>query len=56
MTAKTEAPVKRPRHIEIAMRHMLKQREKQLAIRDKANVELKELDEALLALGWGEES
>jgi hypothetical protein len=58
MPTKTEtpAPAKRPRHIEIAMRHMLQQRDKAIAVRDKAAGEVKELDAALLALGWGEES
>ena len=37
------------------MRHMLKQRTKQIAIRDKAAAEVKELDDALLALGYGED-
>ena len=55
MADKDETPVKRPRHIEIAMRHMLKQRTKQIAIRDKAAAEVKELDDALLALGYGED-
>ena len=58
MTTKTETPtpVKRPRHVEIAIRHMLKQREKAIAIRDKAAKEVEDLDAALLAIGWGEES
>jgi len=59
MTQATKEPVpavKQPRHINIAMTHMLKQRQKAIVIRDKAADEVKKLDEALLALGWGEES
>lgn len=61
----TRPIVKQPRHINIAMSHswsmdanepMLKQRERAIAVRDKAADEVKKLDEALLALGWGEES
>ena len=48
------APVKRPRHIAISINHMVIQRSKAAAIRDKAAEEVKGLDAALLALGWTE--
>ena len=51
----TEAPApKKPRHVNIATGHLLKQREKAIFIRDKAEDEIKSLDAALLALGWPE--
>lgn len=48
----TEVPTKQPRHVAIAQRHLLAQREKAVTVRDKAASEVKELDAALLALGW----
>jgi len=56
MTKKAEAketPTPKPRrHIAIAMKHLITQRDKAIAIRDKAESEIKEMDAALLALGW----
>jgi hypothetical protein len=56
MTTKTEAPeiatAKTPRHIQIATNHLLKQRAKAIATRDKAAKEATDLEEALTALGW----
>ena len=50
----TEAPApKKPRHVNTTG-HLLKQREKAIFIRDKAEDEIKSLDAALLALGWPE--
>jgi hypothetical protein len=46
--------VKKPRHVAIATNHLVIQREKAIAVRDKAAAEVKELDAALLALGWQE--
>ena len=46
---------KKPRHVAIATNHLVIQRDKAIAIRDKAANEVKELDAALLALGWLEE-
>ncbi len=48
-------PVKKPRHVAIATNHLVIQRDKAIGIRDKAAVEVNELDAALLALGWTEE-
>ena len=48
------APVKRPRHIAISINHLVIQRDKARAIRDKADEEVKGLDAALLALGWSD--
>lgn len=50
----TEAPEpkSKPRHVVIATRHLVTQRSKAIAVRDKAAGEVKELDAALLALGW----
>ena len=47
--------VKKPRHVAIATNHLVIQRDKAIGIRDKAAAEVKELDAALLALGWTEE-
>ena len=47
--------VKKPRHVAIATNHLVIQREKAIAVRDKAAAEVQELDAALLALGWLEE-
>jgi hypothetical protein len=44
--------VKKPRHVAIATNHLVIQRDKAISIRDKAANEVKELDAALLALGW----
>ena len=44
--------VKKPRHVAIATNHLVIQRMKAIAVRDKAAAEVKELDAALLALGW----
>ena len=49
----TPAP-KRQRHVAFAVKHLVAQRSKAIAIRDKAESEVKELDAALLALGWPE--
>ncbi len=46
------APVKRPRHIAISINHLVIQRDKAMAVRDKAAQEVKELEAALSALGW----
>ena len=46
------APVKRPRHIAISINHLVIQRAKAMAVRDKAAQEVKELEAALSALGW----
>lgn len=46
---------KQPRHVNIAITHMVKQREKAIAIRDAAGKEVESLDAALLSLGWPEE-
>ena len=46
-----EAP-RKPRHVAIATNHLIAQREKAIAVRDKAAKEVEELDAALLALGW----
>ena len=46
------APVKRPLHIAISINHLVIQRDKAMAVRDKAAQEVKELEAALSALGW----
>ena len=46
--------VKKPRHIIVATNHLLKQRDKAIAIRDKSAKEVEDLDAALVALGWPE--
>ena len=46
-----KAPEKVPMHIATATRHMVKQRDRAIAIRDKADAEVKKLDAALAALG-----
>jgi hypothetical protein len=46
--------VKPSRHVEVAKRHLIAQREKAISIRDKAAKEVTELDAALEALGWPE--
>ena len=48
------APVKRPRHIAISINHLVIQRDKAMAVRDKAAQEVKELEAALSALGWSD--
>ena len=45
---------KQPRHTSVAIRHLVAQREKAIADRDKAEAQVKGLDAALLALGWPE--
>jgi hypothetical protein len=45
---------KKPRHVSVAINHLLAQRTKAIKVRDKAAEEVKSLDAALLALGWGE--
>lgn len=51
----TEAPpIKKSRHVSVAINHMVSERNKQLSIRDKAAKEIEYLDAALLALGWPE--
>lgn len=47
---------KKPRHVAVAIDHMVMQRNKAIAIRDKAAKEVEALDAALLALGWPEEA
>jgi hypothetical protein len=53
-----EAPLtltpKHPRHVAVAINHLLAQRTKAIEVRDKAAKEVESLDAALLALGWGE--
>ena len=46
------AEKKQPRHTSLAIKHCVAQRDKAIAARDKAAKEVKELDAALLALGW----
>ena len=48
-------PAKQPRHVAIAQRHLIAQRDKAITIRDKASSEVEELEAALIALGWPEE-
>ncbi len=55
-TATPSAAPKKPRHVNIATNHLVIQREKAIAVRDKAAKEVEDLDAALLALGWPEES
>ena len=50
--APVETPIKQPRHVAIAQRHLLAQREKAVSVRDKAAKEVDELEAALDALGW----
>lgn len=47
-----EHPAKQPRHIAVATRHLLAQREKAIVARDKASKEVDELTAALEALGY----
>lgn len=51
-----ESKPKTPRHVVVATKHLLKQREKSVAARDKATAEITELDKALTALGWVEDA
>ena len=46
---------KKPRHIVVATNHLLKQRDRALADRSKADDQVKELEAALIALGWTEQ-
>ena len=60
MTKNAAAPIEAPgrktsRHVAIATRHLLAQREKAIIVRDRAGAEVDELNEALTALGWIEE-
>lgn len=54
MSKPETAPKPKSRNIQTATNHLVKQREKAIAIRDKAEAEIKGLDAALLALGWPE--
>jgi hypothetical protein len=45
---------KKPRHVSVAINHLMAQRTKAIKVRDKAAEEVESLDAALLALGWGE--
>jgi len=45
-------PAKQPRHVAIAQRHLIAQRDKAVTARDKAGVEVEEIESALRALGW----
>ncbi|MHB1952162.1 MAG: hypothetical protein ACYCOU_00315 [Sulfobacillus sp.] len=59
MTQSTTIPAaapKKPRHVNIATKHLIAQREKAIAIRDKASKEVEDLDAALLALGWPDDN
>jgi hypothetical protein len=49
------AEQKKPRHVNVAINHLVAQRDKAIAARDQAAEQVKKLDEALLALGWLEE-
>jgi hypothetical protein len=50
-----ETPIKQPRHVAIAQRHLIAQRLKALAIKTQAQHEIEQLEEALDSLGWTEE-
>ena len=50
----TPAIEKSPRHIVVATRHLLAQRDKAITARDKAAVEVKQLTMSLEALGWSD--
>jgi len=52
---KPESTPKTPRHVTIATRHLIEQREKAISIRDKAAVEVEAIDRALDALGLPQE-
>jgi hypothetical protein len=56
MTDKVTAPAieKSPRHIVVATRHLLAQREKAITAHNKAAVEVKQLTMSLEALGWSD--
>jgi hypothetical protein len=45
-------PAKQPRHVAIAQRHLIAQREKAVEAHSKTGKEIDELDAALKALGW----
>ena len=49
------APVKQPRHVAIAIKHLNTQRDKAIAVRNKAAKEVEDLDAALFTLGGSEE-
>ena len=44
-------PEKKPRHVVVAINHILKQRTKAIAVRDKAAQEVQQLDDTLHILG-----
>ena len=46
----TPAPAKKPRHVVIAINHLIERRKNLLAKKSVIDVELKALDEAILAL------
>ena len=48
-------PVKQPRHVAIAIKHLNTQRDKAIAVRNKAAKEVEDLDAALFTLGGSEE-
>ena len=50
----TKPEVKPSRHVAVATRHLVAQREKAISIRDKAASEVEELTTALAALGYEE--
>jgi hypothetical protein len=54
-SAPAEEQQKQPRHVAIAQRHLLAQRDKATSVRNKSAKEVEELDAALLALGWAEQ-
>jgi hypothetical protein len=54
MSEAKKPEVKPSRHVEVAKRHLIAQREKAISIRDKAATEVMDLDAALDALGWPE--
>ena len=45
---------KRSRYTTLAIKHLTHERDKAIAIRDRAAADIAELDGALLALGWPE--
>ena len=48
-------PVKQPRHVAIAIKHINTQRDKAVAVRNKAAKEVEDLDAALFALGGSDD-
>ena len=49
------APVKQPLHVAIAIKHLNTQRDKAIAVRNKAAKEVEDLDAALFALSYPEQ-